>query len=585
MHLMKLLFCLILAALVGPASARAQATPAAAPGFGPSDFSQVDENGIPAGWQHRTKSSGYVRVEEIDGAKVVAIGVDNAGEDSFIQRVVKLPEGVSTLKLYVKVRHSGIVGGEKGFQTGFVQARWTNGGKEVGKWLDITKLKGDGDWKEITRTPSKPKDVAVDGLLLRVGMYGVKSGRVELAAASIDTVSAEQIAAERNKHRQMAPYGEKPSAERVARLSRGVNINNWFGQPYNGKIGGRKGSFTPEWMSAFITQEDVKLLKDAGFNNIRLPIEVAEFMDLKTGELTTELLPSLDAAIKLFTNAGMAVQVDFHPKERRVDSFNERPDQAELYVKWVGHISKHLAATTDPEMVFIELLNEPGGLGLYNERWQSYQDRLINEARANAPKHTLIVNAGGYMLITNDTLKFTPHPDRNVIVAVHYYEPSQFTHQGAVWMKDWYQPLRNIPWPFEEKDYAAAVENLSRTGKNKEYAAKSEGALKGMLKERLGTVEKMQENFQLLADWAKQHDVAIVINEYGVYNKYVDRESRLRYLRDISAAMAKHGFGATMWEYNQDFGFASGDPGARTLDAEVVRALTPPASSSDARGN
>ncbi len=566
----SILFILLtlLATLLVPSSiARADV-----PAFGPSDFSQVDADGVPIGWQHRTKSSGYVRVEDVDGAKVVAIGVDNAGEDSFIQRVVKLPEDVSTLRLHVKVRHSGIVGGEKGHQTGFVQARWTRGGKEVGKWLDITKLKGDGDWKEITRTPSKPKDIETDGLLLRVGLYGVKSGRVELAAASIDTVSKEQLAAARNQHRQMAPYGEKPSAARVARLSRGVNVNNWFGQPYNGRANGAKGSFTPEWMSSFITSQDVKLLKDAGFNNIRLPIEVAEFMDLSTGELTHKLLPSLDAAIKLFTDAGMAVQVDFHPKERRVDSFNERPDQAELYVKWVGQISKHLAATTDPELVFIELLNEPGGLGLYNERWQSYQDRLINEARANAPKHTLIVNAGGYMLV-RETIAFTPHPDRNVIMAVHYYEPSQFTHQGALWMKDWYQPLRNVPWPFEERDYAAAVENFSRSGKNKEYAAKSEGALKGMLKERLGTVEKMRENFEQIAVWARENDIAIVINEWGVYHKYVDRASRLRYLRDITDTMASHGFGSTVWEYNQDFGFASGEPGARVLDAEVIDAM------------
>jgi endoglucanase len=244
-------------------------------------------------------------------------------------------------------------------------------------------------------------------------------------------------------------------------------------------------------------------------------------------------------------------------------------------VKWIGQISAHLAKTTDPEMVFIELLNEPGGLGMYGNTWQIYQDRLINEVRKSAPLHTLIVNAGGYML-WSDTIRHTPHPDRNVIYAVHYYEPGQFTHQGARWMKPMYQPLRNVPWPLTEANLQQAIDNIHRTGWKDKLAdadKKAEAFLRNGVKEGFGTAAKMDETMGAVVEWAKQHDVRIVVNEFGVFKPYVKQEDRVRYLKDVTRAMERHGFGWTMWEYAHEFGFAEGAPGKRTYEADTLEAL------------
>ena len=42
--------------------------------------------------------------------------------------------------------------------------------------------------------------------------------------------------------------------------------------------------------------------------------------------------------------------------------------------------------------------------------------------------------------------------------------PSQFTHQGAQWMKPMYQPLRNVPWPCDESNLQAALDSIVHQG-------------------------------------------------------------------------------------------------------------------------
>jgi hypothetical protein len=544
-------------------------------------FEDAGEDGIPAGWQRRTRNSGFVRVADDAGDKVVQIGVERPGEDSFIQQVAKLPADGARFVVHVRYRWADIVKGEKGFQRGAIQARFTNGGKEVGAWIDLASLEGSGpQWVEKTRAVGRPKDVEADGLMLRLALYGVKSGRLDVSTASITYQTADQVAAAtaeaRAQWRPKDAYGTPVSDARFARLARGVNINNWFGQPYNGKVNGRKGDFSAEHFRGFITDADAKRLRAAGITNVRLPVEPEVFMNKADGSLKPDLLPELDRAIKMLVDAGLAVQVDAHPKMPGLKGMAGKPDVVERYARWVGEFAAHLHKTTDPEWVFFELMNEPGGQGYYNKSWEAYQDRLITVARAAAPNHTLIVNGGGYMLWDKDTAKFDPHPDRNVVVAVHYYEPGQFTHQGATWMKVMYHPLRNVPWPCDESNLQQAVDAIVRTGwKDKTAGAdeKAEAFLRNMVRDRLGTPAKMRENLASLADWGKSKGVRIVINECGVYAKYVKPEDRVRYLADMRTSFESAGFGWTLWDYCGDFGVAVGEAGERKFDPAAAAAL------------
>ena len=305
--------------LLGNAAGAAEPPPAGAPAQNGqpfwlnADFSQPGSEGAPSGWDDRTKIGG-VTVHKEAGLSFVRIAVEKngAGKDNFIRQIAKLPADAKQLKLSAKFRYEGVKPGAQKHQIGFVQGRFMQGGKEIGPYIDLSGvIKGDMPaWKEISRTASVVS--GADAIKFNLGFYGVKGGQLDVALANVSVISAAALAAELAKYRPAQPYGEAVSDARFARLARGVNIDTWFMEPYNGKLQGHKGTFTAEYFRGFITAADVALLKSAGLTNVRLPIEPAAFMDKDTGKLDATLLPELDFAIARFVKANIAVQVDAH---------------------------------------------------------------------------------------------------------------------------------------------------------------------------------------------------------------------------------------------------------------------------------
>jgi endoglucanase len=242
----------------------------------------------------------------------------------------------------------------------------------------------------------------------------------------------------------------------------------------------------------------------------------------------------------------------------------------EKFVRWSAEIAAWLDANTDPEWVFYEPLNEPGRCNYYLNDWIPLQDQLIAAIREKAPRHTLILNTGGFQLPW-ELKHFPTHPDRNSVYAIHYYYPSQFSHQGAVWMSTWYHPLRQVPWPFDEEDLPGIYERLDR--KNADYAAHAEKAMRGGVNEGVGKPENIDAHFAELADWSRQNKRPIIINEFGVLKTYADEDSRARWLQYIRESCEKNNFGWSHWEYQQAMGFAIGNPGERVYEEKAGRAL------------
>jgi len=541
--------------------------------FTNGDFAQAPGDNAPAGWDHRTAGQGYIKTHARDGEApaFVEIGVNQPGEDSFIQQIAKIPDDAKRLRLAVTYRWADIVGGDKGYQKGKVQGRFTKAGKDFGNWIDMGNLSGSSDgW--VTKTREVGINPEADGLMLRLGFYGVKSGRLDVAEARLETITEEDIAAQRAKYRPAAPYGPEVSDERFARIQNGVNINGWFCQAWNQKIDGKKGGFNAEFFRAYITEQDIAMIRQMGFDHVRLPIDPLFLNDIPAGgKLKTDLLGEVDRAIKMIRDHGLAVIVDVHPKSNDYKKMSGKPEVREAFVNWWGQFAAHLAKTTDPEWVFLELLNEPGGQGYWaNAQWEAYQDRLITIVRANAPDHTIIANGGAYMLV-KELGKVEPHPDRNMIWAVHYYEPSPFTHQGAAWMKDWYQPLNEVPWPLTQ-------ENLDDTiAKLKDHKAKDQSVkvLRDQVNNGYATREHMVEQIGRVVAWAKQHNRRVHIGEYGVMDN-APRDSRLRYHRAISEVFDELGVARALWNYsgsNYSVVLGPDNPGDRSPDWELAEAL------------
>jgi hypothetical protein len=62
----------------------------------------------------------------------------------------------------------------------------------------------------------------------------------------------------------------------------------------------------------------------------------------------------------------------------------------------------------------------------------------------------------------------TQHPlaDGNVIYNFHFYDPHEFTHQGAGWGAAWWSYTHDIPYPADESSMAESLKEfrMRRTG-------------------------------------------------------------------------------------------------------------------------
>ena len=204
-------------------------------------FAAPVENSAPSEWEHRTKDMGFVKCMREDGTSFVRIGVNEEGEDSFIQQWVEFPPGTAQLRFSVKYRYQGVVAGGKGYRRCKIQGRWRKNGAEGGPWIEIGTHDGTSEgWIEKSLTVDVTENATA--AYLRFALYKVKAGVLDVAFASCEAISNEKLAAliaeqenlaalERIRYRPEEPFGSPVSDKRFARLKTGININNWFGQP------------------------------------------------------------------------------------------------------------------------------------------------------------------------------------------------------------------------------------------------------------------------------------------------------------------------------------------------------------------
>ncbi len=184
--------------------------------------------------------------------------------------------------------------------------------------------------------------------------------------------------------------------------------------------------------------------------------------------------------------------------------------------------------------------------------------------RQVAPLHTIIASGANNSDIP-DLLALEPLADGNVIYNFHFYEPHDFTHQGANWGEPWWKYTHSIPYP------------------------PTESSMQEALKEVPDAVDRYQlENYfldgwdahhiRLLIDeaaaWGREKNVPLICNEFGAYREYSDPNSRANWIHDVRTALEADGIGWAMWDYRGGFGVVTKEDGKPAqVDDLVVKAL------------
>jgi endoglucanase len=354
--------------------------------------------------------------------------------------------------------------------------------------------------------------------------------------------------------------GASLATRRAAHLRYGINLSEWFAQVYDPK------GYTKEHFETWTTAQDIALIKAMNFDHVRLSVNPQPmFLRNQADRIPADYLAYLDAAVKMILDQGLAVILDMHPdsdfKQKLVadDSFVEQFE--DFWRAFARHYS-----FTNPDLVFFEILNEPEFRDRY--RWEGVQSRLAAAIREGAPAHTIIV-AGANWSADNELLFMELLHDANIIYNFHFYDPHIFTHQGATWTTNFQHYLADLPYPSTPENVRAAA-NLIPDAVNRLSAIRY-----GL--DRWDRA-RIDAEFDEISAWGKRWNVSLTCNEFGVYRKTANPQSRAAWLSDVRSSLEKHNIGWTMWDYSGGFAVVVKQNGQPVPDEITIKALgrTPP---------
>ena len=284
--------------------------------------------------------------------------------------------------------------------------------------------------------------------------------------------------------------------EQNRRLGRGVNV-----------IG-----YDPIWRSpdqARFQEKHFRLLKEAGFNSVRVNLHPFRHMDREQGwALRATWLKTLDWAVKQATAQGLMVILDFH----EFNAMGEDPEgNKDRFLAFWRQLAAHCQDA--PGQVLFEILNEPCKK-LTPTLWNQYLREVLAIIREKNPTRTVIVGPAFWNGIDHLNELELPDRDRNLIVTVHYYKPMEFTHQGASWAGQ--QDKSGVTWGTEADRDA------------------------------------VKKDFAKAAAWAKGHNRPILLGEFGAYDKG-PMESRVRYTDGVARTAESFGWSWAYWQFDSDF--------------------------------
>jgi endoglucanase len=342
-------------------------------------------------------------------------------------------------------------------------------------------------------------------------------------------------------------------SSRLAHLRRGINLSAWFGGVWDPK------GYTKEHFESWNTAADLALIKSAGFDHVRLPLNPQPMMDAARSGKLADYYGYLDAAVKMILDAGLAVEIDMHPDSDFKAKLSQ-DDFVERYADYWRGVAQHYSSW-DPERVFFEILNEPEMRDPY--RWYGVETKLAAAIRQGAPQHTIIA-PGARWDDDDDMIFLEPLRDPNVIYVFHFYEPHIFTHQGATWGAFYWHWLKGLHYP-SSPDNAAQVATLLPDARDRLYVI------------RYGQdhwdAARIDAEITQAADWARHNGVALICNEFGVFRDFSEPQDRNRWITDVRTALERHNIGWAMWDYSGNFGVATKQDGKATLDENTVKAL------------
>lgn len=279
-------------------------------------------------------------------------------------------------------------------------------------------------------------------------------------------------------------------------LGKCINMGNQLEAEDEGDLGRR------------IRDSDFTFIRSGGFSTVRIPIQFsAHAASSAPYTLESSFMDRIEHVVDTATDAGLNVIIDMHA----YDDFNDDPaGQAPRFVAMWQQIAQRFASA--PSSVWFELLNEPNRR-LTNANLPTYYAQAIAAIRETNPTRYVIAGGGNTSNIGSLATLELPN-DAYVVPTFHYYDPMDFTHQGASWIS----PTPPLGATFgSDADYEALRSDLS-----------------------------------LVTDYYTRTGRVPFVGEYGAYEA-ISTSQRATYYGAVSHAFASIGVQTCAWSYVNTF--------------------------------
>ncbi len=303
------------------------------------------------------------------------------------------------------------------------------------------------------------------------------------------------------------------------RLSRGVNLGNALEAPNEGDWG------------VTLQAEYFQLIKDSGFTAVRVPIKWSGHASQNPPfTIQSAFFARVDWAVGQAISRGLAAVINIH----HYDAIMQNPEQNQarflaLWQQIAVHYQKY------PDELFFEILNEPN-TNLTAEPWNQYLKEAIQVIRQTNPFRTLIIGPVQWNSISMVPTLALPDSDRNIIVTFHYYNPFQFTHQGADWVSG-SDAWLGTSWTATASQRQAIMNEFSQA-----------------------------------EAWATTNNRPLYLGEFGAYSK-ADLNSRYLWTSFVAREAERRNFSWAYWEFCSGFGIY--DPVNKKWNKTLLKALIP----------
>jgi endoglucanase len=303
-----------------------------------------------------------------------------------------------------------------------------------------------------------------------------------------------------------------------SKIRRGINLGNALDAPSLG-----------EW-GVIIQPHFFPVIRNAGFDSVRIPVRFsAHASSSPPFILDDSFMKLVDEVVYQGLKSGLTVILDFHNYE-------------EIMSDPAGHRERFLAIWQQlaeryqnaPDNLYFEVLNEPH-FKLDAQIWNVLLNSAIPLIRESNPVRQIIIGGGDYSNVQAlDQLNLPD--DQFLIAAFHFYEPFEFTHQGASWV-----------------DGAASWEGTAWSGTSEEKQA-------------------ILDQLDKAVSWSTRNKITLLMGEFGTIAK-ADADSRQKWTQFVAREAEKRNIGWVYWDFCAEFRVY--DCQTEQWDSRLIRSLIP----------